>query len=64
MQSNGFDLLLPDGVLDYFVISKVEKHTADTTIYLQEKISFQKNILVADWSLKDSMKIVKFRTFH
>ena len=37
MQTNGFELLLPDGVLDYFAISKVEKHENDTTIYLQEK---------------------------
>jgi predicted adenine nucleotide alpha hydrolase (AANH) superfamily ATPase len=37
MQTNGFELLLPDGVLDYFAISKVEQHENDTTIYLQEK---------------------------
>ncbi len=37
MQDTGYDLLIPDGVLDYFIISKVEKHPDDTTIYLQEK---------------------------
>ena len=37
MLTTGFDLLLPDGVLDYFEISSVNKTQTETSIYLQEK---------------------------
>lgn len=37
MQSSGFELLLPDGVLDYFEIIEVVKDEQSTSIYLQEK---------------------------
>lgn len=37
MQTRGFELLLPDGVLDYFEIVEVIKDEQSTCIYLQEK---------------------------
>ena len=37
MQTSGFELLLPEGVLDYFEILKVDQSKTDTSIYLQEK---------------------------
>jgi hypothetical protein len=37
MQTTGFELLLPDGVLDYFEISNVENNAHDIVIYLQER---------------------------
>ena len=37
MQTSGFELLLPDGVLDYFEIVEVVKNEQSTSIYLQEK---------------------------
>ena len=37
MQTSGFELLLPEGVLDYFEILKVDHSKIETSIYLQEK---------------------------
>ena len=37
MVTNGFELLLPDGVLGYFEIINVEQTKSETSIYLQEK---------------------------
>jgi len=37
MQTSGFELLLPLGVLDYFEIINIEQTKSDTSIYLQEK---------------------------
>ena len=37
MLTSGFELLLPEGVLDYFEITNVEQTKGDTSIYLQEK---------------------------
>ncbi|HLP05185.1 MAG TPA: hypothetical protein VK152_07130 [Paludibacter sp.] len=34
---SGFELLLPEGVLDYLEIINVEKAKDDTSIYLQEE---------------------------
>mgnify|MGYP006340636913 FL=1 len=37
MQISGFELLLPEGVLDYFEILKVDQSKTETSIFLQEK---------------------------
>ncbi len=37
MQTSGFELLLPNGVLEYFEILKVDQTNTDTSIFLQEK---------------------------
>lgn len=37
MQTNGYELLLPKGILDYFEINEVKQNEAETTIVLQEK---------------------------
>ena len=37
MQTTGFELLLPEGVLDYFEISNVENNKHDIVIFLQER---------------------------
>ena len=37
MQISGFELLLPEGVLEYFEILKVDQSKTETSIFLQEK---------------------------
>ena len=37
MHTSKFDLLLPEGVLDYFKILKVDQSKSATSIYLQER---------------------------
>ena len=37
MQTSGFELLLPDGVLDYFEITKVDKKEKEISIVIEER---------------------------
>lgn len=37
MESNGYRLLLPEGTLDYFIISDVKESSTEIVIYLEEK---------------------------
>lgn len=37
MESNGYRLLLPEGILDYFTISDVKENSTEIAIYLEEK---------------------------
>ena len=37
MHKDGYSLLLPEGLLDYFSIIKVEELSKEITIYLEEK---------------------------
>ena len=37
METNGYRLLLPEGTLDYFIISDVKESSTDIVIFLEEK---------------------------
>ena len=37
MDNNGYRLLLPEGTLDYFIISDVKESASEIVIYLEEK---------------------------
>ena len=37
MQTNGFELLLPEGILDYFEIKKVDQKEKEISIVLEER---------------------------
>ena len=37
METNGYRLLLPEGILDYFIISDVKENSSEIVIYLEEK---------------------------
>lgn len=37
MEANGYRLLLPEGTLDYFIISDVKESSSEIVIYLEEK---------------------------
>ena len=37
METNGYRLLLPEGALDYFLISDVKESSTEIVIYLEEK---------------------------
>ena len=37
MDNNGCRLLLPEGTLDYFIISDVKESASEIVIYLEEK---------------------------
>ena len=37
MESSGYRLLLPEGTLDYFIISDVKESSTEIVIYLEEK---------------------------
>ena len=37
MQASGFELLLPDGVLDYFEITQVDQQEKEISIVLEER---------------------------
>ena len=37
METNGYRLLLPEGTLDYFLISDVKESNTEIVIYLEEK---------------------------
>lgn len=37
METNGYRLLLPEGTLDYFIISDVKESSTDMVIFLEEK---------------------------
>ncbi|WP_018666189.1 ISAon1 family transposase N-terminal region protein [Bacteroides gallinarum] len=37
MEANGYRLLLPEGILDYFNISDVKESSSEIVIYLEEK---------------------------
>ena len=37
METNGYRLLLPEGTLDYFLISDVKESSTEIVIYLEEK---------------------------
>lgn len=36
MDNNGYRLLLPEGTLDYFIISDVKESASEIVIYLEE----------------------------
>lgn len=44
MESNGYRLLLPEGTLDYFIISDVKESSTEIVIYLEEKTDQRKNL--------------------
>lgn len=44
MESNGYRLLLPEGTLDYFIISDVKESSTEIVIYLEEKTAQRKNL--------------------
>lgn len=37
METNGYRFLLPEGTLDYFIISDVKESSSEIVIYLEEK---------------------------
>ena len=37
METSGYRLLLPEGTLDYFIISDVKESSTEIVIYLEEK---------------------------
>ena len=37
LDNNGYRLLLPEGTLDYFIISDVKESASEIVIYLEEK---------------------------
>lgn len=37
METSGYRLLLPEGTLDYFIISDVKESSTEIEIYLEEK---------------------------
>lgn len=37
MKTSGYSLLLPEGTLDYFIISDVKESSAEIVFYLEEK---------------------------
>ncbi|MFV0328783.1 MAG: hypothetical protein ACK5M3_19020, partial [Dysgonomonas sp.] len=37
MEKDGYSLLLPEGLLDYFLILKVDEQPGEIKIYLEEK---------------------------
>lgn len=37
MENNGYRFLLPEGALDYFIISDVKESSSEIVIYLEEK---------------------------
>ena len=37
METNGYRFLLPEGILDYFIISDVKENSSEIVIYLEEK---------------------------
>ena len=44
MDNNGYRLLLPEGTLDYFIISDVKESASEIVIYLEEKNEVPKRI--------------------
>jgi hypothetical protein len=66
MQKDGYSLLLPEGLLDYFEIIQVEEKSKEIKVYLEEKNNinpqegnliyeskgFYPNILVNDFRLE------------
>jgi len=37
METNGYRFLLPEGTLDYFIISDIKESSTDIVIFLEEK---------------------------
>jgi len=52
MQKDGYSLLLPSGLLDYFEITTVEEKSKEIIIYLEEK----NNIAFSDSTVKFESK--------
>ena len=43
METNGYRLLLPEGTLDYFIISDVKESSTDIVIFWKRKMRFPVN---------------------
>ena len=56
MESNGYRLLLPEGTLDYFIISDVKESSTEIVIYLEEKTDQRKNLRGKNWKIYISVR--------
>ncbi len=75
MHQDGYRLLLPSGLLDYFEITKVEEGSIEIVIYLEEQNNFQPsdssikleskgfypNVLVNDFPIRGKRLILNIR---
>ena len=43
METSGYRLLLPEGTLDYFIISDVKESSTEIVIYLEDRKSTRLN---------------------
>lgn len=75
MQKDGYNLLLPAGLLDYFLILQVEEQPGEIRIYLEEKNNinsesssvkyeskgFYPNVLVNDFPIRGKRLLLNIR---
>ena len=55
METSGYRLLLPEGTLDYFIISDVKESSTEIVIYLEEKNEVPVNTQACRWKAKAFM---------
>lgn len=75
MEKDGYSLLLPEGLLDYFLILKVDEQPGEIKIYLEEKNNinsgsnpiqyeskgFYPNVLVNDFPIRGRRLVLDIR---
>ena len=57
METNGYRLLLPEGTLDYFIISDVKESSTDIVIFLEEK----NPVVVQDFPIRGKKLFLNIR---